>query len=163
MRLSKCYNVIYLSLSSVKLKLAFSKIHVAITIPFSYIVCTGSRQSRVHKKGGVAMGYLPIPVDMYFKDFAMEVLEYNVLNNNNVIGTYKGLSNSDEDGTYIGFKMSDQPQISVGNTLCTVDGLEEYQIIKVSYDRYEGKPELLKAYYWFFLPCADKIFVSFEQ
>ncbi len=93
------------------------------------------------------MGYLPIPVDMYFEDFAMEVLEYNVLNNNNVTGTYQGLSNSDEEGTYIGFKMSDQPQISVGNTLCTVDGLEKYQIIKVSCDRYEGNPELLKAYY----------------
>ena len=85
------------------------------------------------------MGYLPIPVDMYFNDFAMEVLEYNVLNNNNVIGTYQGLSNSDEDGPYIGFKMSDQPQISTGNILRTVDGLEEYQIIKISYDRYEGK------------------------
>lgn len=93
------------------------------------------------------MGYLPIPADMYFEDFAMAVLEYNVLDNNNVIGTYQGLSNSDEDGTYIGFKMSDQPQISVGNTLCTVDGLKKYQIIKVSYDRYEGKPELLKAYF----------------
>jgi hypothetical protein len=140
-------NVIYLSLPSVKLRLALSKISVAITIPFSYTVCTGHCHGRVHKEGGSAMGYLPIPVDMYFEDFAMEVLEYNVLNNNNVIGTYQGLSNSDEDGTYIGFKMSDQPLISVGNTLCTVDGLEEYQIIKVSYDRYEGKPELLKAYY----------------
>ena len=93
------------------------------------------------------MGCLPIPVDMYFEDFAMDVLEYNVLNNNNVTATYQALSNIDEDGPYIGFKMSDQPQISVGNTLCTTDGLEKYQIIKVSYDLYEGKPELLKAYY----------------
>ncbi len=140
-------NIIYLSLPSIKLSLLFSKFSVAITHPFSYTVCTGSRQSRVQKEGEATMGYLPIPVDMYFKDFAMEVLEYNVLNNNNVIGTYQGLSNSDEDGRYIGFKMSDQPQISVGNTLCTIDGLEEYQIIKVSYDRYKGNPELLKAYY----------------
>ena len=93
------------------------------------------------------MGYMPISADMLFKDFAMDVLEYNVLNNNSVAGTYQGIPAKDEDGNYIGFRMADQPQISVGNTLCTIDGLEEYQIIKVSYDRYKGNPELLKAYY----------------
>ncbi len=93
------------------------------------------------------MGYMPIPADMLFKDFAMKVLEYNVLTNNSVAGTYQGVPGDDEDGEYIGFRMSDQPQISVGDTLCTVDGLENYHVTKVSFDRYEGKPELLKAYY----------------
>lgn len=93
------------------------------------------------------MGHMPISADMLFKDFAMEVLEYNVLDNNSVAGTYQGIPGDDEHGVYIGFRMSDQPQISAGNTLRTSDGLESYQITKVSYDRYEGKPELFKAYY----------------
>ena len=93
------------------------------------------------------MGYMPISADMLFKDFAMDVLEYNVLNNNSVAGTYQGIPAKDEDGNYIGFRMADQPQISVGDTLRTVDDLESYHIINISYDRYEKKPELLKAYY----------------
>lgn len=93
------------------------------------------------------MGHMPISADILFKDFTMDVLEYNVLNNNSVTGTYQGIPNTDEDGDYIGFRMTDQPQISVGDTLRTVDGLESYRVINISYDRYEGKPELLKAYY----------------
>lgn len=45
------------------------------------------------------------------------------------------------------FLMSDQPNISVGNTINTSDCLETFKIIQISYDRYNGKPELLKAYY----------------
>lgn len=93
------------------------------------------------------MGHMLISADMLFKDFAMEVLEYNVLDNNSVVDTYQGISCDDEGGNYIGFRMSDHPQISVGNTLRTIDGLESYYISNVSYDRYEGKTELLKAYY----------------
>ena len=93
------------------------------------------------------MGHMPISADMLFQDFAMEVLEYNVLNDKSVVGTYPGIPGDDENGNYIGFRMDDQPQISVGNALRTVDGLEHYQVTSVSYDRYNGKPELLKAYY----------------
>lgn len=93
------------------------------------------------------MGHMPISADMLFRNFAIEVLEYNVLNNNFLTGTYQGLPGDDEDGQYICFRMSDQPQISVGNTLRTIDELENHQITNISYDRYEGKPEILKAYY----------------
>lgn len=93
------------------------------------------------------MGHIPISADMLFKDFAMEVLEYDVLDSNSVAGTYQGIPGDDENGKYIGFRMSDQPQISAGNTLRTADGLESYHITNVSYDRYNGNPELLKAYY----------------
>lgn len=93
------------------------------------------------------MGHIPISADMLFKDFAMEVLEYDVLDSNSVAGTYQGIPGDDENGKYIGFRMSDQPQISAGNTLRTADGLESCHITSVSYDRYNGNPELLKAYY----------------
>lgn len=93
------------------------------------------------------MGLLPVPAAIFFDDFASEVLEYNVLDNNKMIGTYRGLSNSDESGNYIGFLMSDCPQISVGSIINTTDGLESFTIHQISYDRYNGKAELLKAYY----------------
>lgn len=93
------------------------------------------------------MGVLPIPAKMFFHDFANDVLDYNVLVDNIITGTYHGLSNSDEDGNYIGFLMSDQPKMSVGNIICTTDGLESFTIRKISYDRYNGKAELFKAYY----------------
>lgn len=93
------------------------------------------------------MGHLPIPAKLFFDDFANDVLKYNVLDNKVVLGTYQGLSNSDEDGKYIGFLMSDNPLISVGNVLCTADGLQKYRVRQISYDRYNGEPELFKAYY----------------
>ncbi len=93
------------------------------------------------------MGHLPIPAVQLFKDFTSEILEYNVLDRNSITGTYRGLPGDDEEGTYIGFLMKDQPQISVSNTLCTADGLESFTVCHISYDRYNGKAELLKAYY----------------
>lgn len=93
------------------------------------------------------MGNLPVPANIFFADFASDILEYNIMDNNALIATYRGLPNSDEGGDYIGFLMSDQPNISVGNTINTSDCLETFKIIQISYDRYNGKPELLKAYY----------------
>ena len=54
------------------------------------------------------MGHLPIPADMYFQDFAFDVLEYRVSDGGSVVGTYRGLSNTDETGDYIGFSVKDQ-------------------------------------------------------
>lgn len=93
------------------------------------------------------MGHLPIPAKMFFNDFANDVLEYNVLDNDTVVGTYRGLANSDEDGRYIGFLVCDNPDISVGNILCTTDGFDKYLVRQISCDRFNGKPELFKAYY----------------
>lgn len=93
------------------------------------------------------MGFLPIPADMFFEDFKHDVIEYNILDHDAVISTYRGLANSDESGDYIGFLMNDQPQISIGNIIRTTDGLKSYKVSQIDYDRYEGKAELLKAYY----------------
>lgn len=93
------------------------------------------------------MGHLPIPAAVFFNDFASDVLEYNVLSNNILIGTYYGILNTDEDGNYIGFLMSEQPQISIGNIVRSTDGMESFKICQIAYDLYNGQPELLKAYY----------------
>lgn len=93
------------------------------------------------------MGTLPIPASMLFNDFSFEVLEYNVLDGETIIGTYRGLPGEDEDGRHVDFLMSENPQIAVGNTLQTTDGLESFKVKKIAYDRFEGKAELLKACY----------------
>ena len=92
------------------------------------------------------MSSLPIPAAMFFSDFASSLLDYNVLSGGAVTGTYRGLSNSDEHGDYVGFLMDDQPQISAGDKLRTTDGLECHTVRKIEVDRYNGKPDLFKAY-----------------
>lgn len=93
------------------------------------------------------MGHLPIPANIFFEDFEFDLLEYTILNRDTIIGSYRGLTNSDEDGDYIGFLTSDQPPISVGSTLLAPNESKKLNIRQVSYDYYNGQPELLKAYY----------------
>lgn len=91
------------------------------------------------------MGTLPIPASMFFEDFENEILEYEVLNSNAVIGTYRGLP--DNKQRLIRFLLSDNPQITIGYTVRTSDGLESFQITEISYERYKGRPEILNAHY----------------
>lgn len=93
------------------------------------------------------MANLPVSAQTFFNDFKFDVLEYTIKDIDTIIGTYRGLTNSDETGDYIGFLMNDSPNISIGNVISTFDGLESFTVIKITYDRYNGKPELLKAYY----------------
>lgn len=93
------------------------------------------------------MGNLPVPAATFFDDFAFDVMEYHVFHDNSLAATYRGLANSDENGNYIGFLMNEEPKISVGNILKTSDGFESFKVNQISYDRYNGKPELFKAYY----------------
>lgn len=88
---------------------------------------------------------LPIPADMYFDDCKDEILEYEVKKDDVVIGKYRGLPTHHQN--CISFLMKDHPAIAVGCTLCTVDGLEEYQVIDIAYGRYKQTVELLNAHY----------------
>ena len=92
------------------------------------------------------MSSIPIPGKLYFSDFADDVLEYEVYDKDKLVGTYRGLTNSDEGGQLIHFLISEKPDISVGNILRTKDGLESFSVRRIEYDRYNGKPELMKAY-----------------
>lgn len=90
---------------------------------------------------------LPVSAEMYFDDFSFAIMEYNVIAQDSVVATYRGLPNSDEDGDCISFLMSDHPQIAVGYTICTSDGLKSFNITRIAYGYYDGRPELLNAYY----------------
>ena len=89
------------------------------------------------------MGALPVPVDMFFNDFAFDLLDYDVKRNGEIIATIKGLKNSDEDGDYIAFKM--ECDIKFGDAL--ICGSRRHIIKLVDYDHYNGKPAMQKAYY----------------
>lgn len=108
------------------------------------------------------MAILPVPASVFFSDFAFDLVNYNIQSGDTIIGSFKGLSNSDEDGNYIGFLISDNPNISIGNTICASDNSKKYQVTDIAIDTYNDKPELLKAYYWFYRQFANKIRVSFE-
>lgn len=93
------------------------------------------------------MATLPVPAKMFFDDFSFDILDYTIKDGNTIIGTYRGLSNADEFGDYICFLQSDSPNISEGNIICTGSTHESFIVIKIAYDFYDGKPELVKAYY----------------
>lgn len=93
------------------------------------------------------MGMLPIPAKLFFEDAPDELLNYEIFNSHEQIGVFKGLENADELGKYIGFLVEDKPNIQIGNTITTQDKLNKYTVKKIEYDRFNGIPELLKAYY----------------
>lgn len=89
------------------------------------------------------MGTLPVSVDIFFNDFAFDLIEYNVKRDNEIVATSKGLTNSDEDGRYIAFKMD--CDVKFGDIL--IRGNRNYIVKFVDHDYYDGKPAMLKAYY----------------
>ena len=89
------------------------------------------------------MGFMPVPADDYFSDFAMDVLEYSVFRDGKQFATYDGLTNKDKNGKYIGFKMA--CDIRIGDVL-EQDG-DRYAITAIRHDHYNGEPEMIKAYY----------------
>lgn len=93
------------------------------------------------------MAQLPIPASVFFNDFAVDVVEYRIENNGTIIANYRGLKNTDDGGDYIGFLEQDIPNIQVGFSIIDPIESDTYQIRKISYDHYQGKRELLKAYF----------------
>lgn len=93
------------------------------------------------------MGILPVPAKLFFEDFSNDLLTYEIYNFQEQIGVFEGLENTDESGKHIEFLVEDKPNIQVGNTITTQDKLNKYTVKNIEYDHYDGKPELLKAYY----------------
>ncbi|NCC16569.1 MAG: hypothetical protein EOM28_09500 [Clostridia bacterium] len=93
------------------------------------------------------MGILPIPAKLFFEDFSSDLITYEIFNSQEQTGVFQGIENSDESGRHIGFLVEDKPNIQIGNTITTQDKLNKYTVKNVEYERFAGKPELLKAYY----------------
>lgn len=90
------------------------------------------------------MGSLPVPAKTFFADFSFDLLTYTVNRDSEVVATVEGLSNSDEDGRHIAFLIG--ADIEVGDVLISSTG-ERFVVKRIGYDTYNGKPELIKAYY----------------
>ena len=89
------------------------------------------------------MGHLPIPADIFFKDFGFDLMEYRVERHQRFVGSFKGLLNKDEDGKHIAFLMD----ANVQTDDYLVGDVKTYVVERVDYDYYNGERSLLKAYY----------------
>jgi len=80
---------------------------------------------------------------MHFRDFAFDLVKYNVKRKNSNVATVEGLPDMEDGIRYIHFPYGND--VKVGDVLCSDD--LELTITKISIDTYQGKPELLKAHY----------------
>lgn len=90
------------------------------------------------------MAELPVPASVYFKDFSLGIVKYEVSRENSHIAAIEGLPNEEYGEKYIHFPHGND--IAVGDILTT--GNTEYAVRKISIDTYQGTPELLKAVYY---------------
>jgi len=89
------------------------------------------------------MGVLSLPAKIIFDDFSFDCSEYIVKRNSSTVGSYSGFTNKDESGKHIAFLI--ESDIKVGDVLSSFN--ESYVINFIEYDSYNGKLEMLRAYY----------------
>ncbi len=89
------------------------------------------------------MASLPVPAKTFFNDFVFDLLNYGIERNSIIIATLQGLANKDEDGKHIAFLLP--CDVQVGDVL--INGSRRFAVKNIEFDLYNGRPELLKAYY----------------
>ncbi|WP_113673724.1 hypothetical protein [Vallitalea guaymasensis] len=89
------------------------------------------------------MAFLPIPAKDYFNDFSIAIEDYEIIRNSVSVESYQGIFNDDEFGEHIAFLMG--ATIEIGDVLVTPT--KSYIVKSIDYDSYNGKPELIKAYF----------------
>ena len=90
------------------------------------------------------MPEIPIPAEIYFKDFAFDLVKYKVERKGKSIATIEGLPNIESGERYIHFPLGSD--IAVGDELCS--GTTYLAIRKISIETYQGKPAIIKAIYY---------------
>lgn len=89
------------------------------------------------------MGLLPVPGKIYLNDFPDKTL-YTITRNNVIVGKSDGLTNRDEDGKHIAFLFG--TDIQIGDVI-SADYIKPVTVNLTGIDTYNGKPEIIKAYY----------------
>ena len=89
------------------------------------------------------MAEIPIPADVYFRDFAFDVVKYEVKRKGTSIAVVDGLPNEEDGEKYI--HIPHGSDVAVGDILLS-DGFRT-TARKISTDTYQGKPALLKVYF----------------
>ena len=86
---------------------------------------------------------LPIPGEEYFKDFANEIINYDVKRNDKTVFSAGGIPNMEYGQKYIHFPLN--TNIKVGDILESSNtSLRASQVIT---ETYNGKPSLIKVHY----------------
>jgi diaminopimelate decarboxylase len=89
------------------------------------------------------MAVLPIPGKIYINDFPDKAL-YVIKRNSVVIGEFQGLINTDENGNHVAFLYGTTVQ---SGDIITADYFTPVTVVSTDIDTYNGKPEIIKAYY----------------
>jgi len=89
------------------------------------------------------MASLPVPAQTYFNDFSFDLMEYVIKRDSKSIGSFQGLPNKDESGKHIAFLMD----AAIKSEDVLISGNISFVVKSVDYDTYNGKPELIKAYF----------------
>ncbi len=87
------------------------------------------------------MASLPVPGELYFKDFAFDIVDYSIERDGTVIAAVQGLSNNEYGRAYIHVPLG--TDIRPGDVL--VAGASRFYVRSVETDTYNGEPSLLKA------------------
>ena len=89
------------------------------------------------------MSVLPVPAELYFSDFAFDLVKYDVVRDGTHIATAKGLTNSDKTGNFISFPID--VDLQVGDVLQTKR--QRFIVKSIDYGIYEGEEQIINAYY----------------
>ena len=89
------------------------------------------------------MATLPIPAEIYFSDFAFDLVEYQIFRNDSLIGSAKGLSNTENRKKYISFLIG--ADIQPEDKLVTDN--EVFIVSSIGFDTYNGEKQIINAYY----------------
>ncbi|MFC9540766.1 hypothetical protein ACFTQ7_12870 [Lysinibacillus sp. NPDC056959] len=87
------------------------------------------------------MASLPIPAKMFF---SFDLVTYSIKRDSKIIASAQDPPNRGSSGAYISFLIG--TDIDINDVLITADD-ENFNVTRVSYDTYNGKQELIKAYY----------------
>lgn len=93
------------------------------------------------------MSILPVPAEMYFKDAAaiMDLMDVTIKRNGNIIETTHGVKNRENGKEYIHLPIN--VDVQVGDTMLIEDEGEDFTVIKIAYDTFNGERQLIKAFY----------------
>lgn len=87
------------------------------------------------------MSALPIPGELYFRDFEFDMEEYSIEREGAEIASVCGLSNNERGQAYIHVPLG--TDIRPGDVL--IRGTSHIPVRTVEIDTYDGKPSLIKA------------------
>lgn len=96
-------------------------------------------------KEDMIMSILPVSAETYFKDAAavMDLIDVTIKRNGNILETTHGVKNRENGKKYIHLPIN--VDVQVGDGILIEE--EDFTVIKIAYDTFNGERQLIKAFY----------------